>query len=42
MVLKAAAREAESHPPASGDQGVGVGVTGGRSRGEAGVIEGEL
>jgi hypothetical protein len=28
MVLKAAAREAESHPPASGDQGVEVGVPG--------------
>jgi hypothetical protein len=35
MVLKATPR---SHPPADGDQGVGVGVAKGGSKGEAGVI----
>lgn len=40
MVLKATTREAESHPPASGDQGVGVGIPGGRGWGGAGVIGG--
>jgi hypothetical protein len=39
-VLKATTMEAESHPPASGDQGVGVGIPGGRSWGGAGVIGG--
>jgi hypothetical protein len=35
MVLKAAAREALSQPPAGGDQIVEVGVPGGRSAGGA-------
>ena len=35
MVLKAAAREALSQPPAGGDQGVEVWVPGGRSAGGA-------
>jgi hypothetical protein len=35
MVLKAAAREALSQPPADGDQVVEVGVPGGRSAGGA-------
>jgi hypothetical protein len=40
MVLKAATREVESHPLASGDHGDGVGggVLGGGSGGGAGVI----
>jgi hypothetical protein len=32
MVLKVVVREAESHPPANGDQGVEVGVPGVRAR----------
>jgi hypothetical protein len=34
MVLKAAVREAESHPPASGDQVVEMGVPGAGARAE--------
>jgi hypothetical protein len=37
MVLKAAAREAESQPLANGDQGIEVGVPEGGSWGGAGV-----
>jgi hypothetical protein len=37
MVLKAAARDALSHPPAGGDQVVKVGVPGGRARAEPGA-----
>jgi hypothetical protein len=40
MVLMATAREVESHPPASGDQGDEVGVSGGGSWGGAGVVGG--
>jgi hypothetical protein len=40
MVLKAAVREAGSHPPASGNQGVEVVVHGGRSWGGARVVGG--
>jgi hypothetical protein len=40
MVLKTAAREALSQPPASGDQVVKVGVPGGRSWGKAGGVAG--
>jgi hypothetical protein len=40
IVLKAAAREVGSHPPASGDHGVEVGVHGGGSLGGAGVVGG--
>jgi hypothetical protein len=40
MVLKVAAREALSQPPASGDQDVEVGFPGGRSWGGAGGAAG--
>jgi hypothetical protein len=40
MVPKAAMREVESHPPAIGDQGVGVGVPEGGSWGGVGVVGG--
>jgi hypothetical protein len=40
MVLKAASRKAWSHPPASGDQGVEVGVPEGGSWGGAGDVGG--
>jgi hypothetical protein len=40
MVLKEAARDTESHPPDNGDQGVGMGVTGGGREGRAGVVGG--
>jgi hypothetical protein len=40
MVLTAAVREAWSHPPASGDQGVEVGVLVGGSWGGAGDVGG--
>jgi hypothetical protein len=40
MVLNAAVTEAWSHPPASGDQGVEVGVLGGGSWGGAGDVVG--
>jgi hypothetical protein len=40
MVLKAAAREAGSHPPASGDQGIEVVVPDGGSWGGGGVVGG--
>jgi hypothetical protein len=43
MVLKAAAREALSHPPAGGDQVIEVGVFGGRNAGGAwGMTEREM
>jgi hypothetical protein len=40
IVLKAAAREAWSHPPAIGDQGVEVGILGGGRWGRAGDVGG--